>query len=112
DRPRIDSRLSRERRPHDARRIPWRVADLLARVVLRPGDAGALEPIEALRRVGIDDHHRFQVRAFTLRDERGREVGDAKLGNAGADFLRRQRGAFAELDREVDPGLAVPTLLL
>src|SRR5205823_588363 len=89
-----------------------RIADLLAREVLDALDARALEPVHALRRVGIDVEHGDRVGALALGDEHAAHVRESDRIRAGADLLRRERRAFARLEVEIDAFLLVPTELL
>src|SRR5262249_43819605 len=58
---RIDPDLLGQGRPHRARAVARRIADLLPGEILDVADAGTLEPIESLRRIGIDVHHAHGV---------------------------------------------------
>ena len=100
-----------ERRPHHARAVAGRVADLLAGEVLDAGDARALEPVHALRRIGIHVEHRHGIGALALGDQHAGHVGQAERRRARADALRRQGRALARLEVEVDAFLGVPAEL-
>ena len=107
-----DPRGLGEGRPHHPRGVAGRVADLVARKILGAVHAVALQPVEGLPGIGIDAHQRHDVGALALRHQHGGEIGDAERRAAGADLQRRDAGALADLDGEVDAGLLVPALRL
>ena len=72
----------RQRRPHRARAVAGRIADLLAGEILEAVDAGALEPVEALRRIGVDVHQADEVEALAAEQQHARHVGQAELRGA------------------------------
>src|SRR6185312_11058202 len=101
-----------ESRPHHARSITRRVADLAAGKILRTAHAGALEPIESLSGIGIDAHQRHRIGALAARDQHGREIGNAERRATRPDLERRYARSLAYLDAEIDAGLLVPPLRL
>jgi hypothetical protein len=104
---RIDADLLRQRRPHGARAVARGIADLLAGEVLHAGDAGALEPIEPLRRIGIDVHHADGVETLAAEQQHARHVGEPELRLPSADLLGRGGGTASGLEIDVDAGLLV-----
>ena len=107
-----DAHIGGESRPHLAGRVPRRVADLLAGEVFRRLDAGTLQPVEAVGRIGVDvvDGHRLGPLGDGNEDRR--QVGQADFVFADAGALRRQGRALALFDVEVDTGVFVPAHLL
>ena len=101
-----------ERRPDRPRAVAGRVADLLAGEVLDRLDSRALQPVQALRRVGVDVEDADRVGALAAQRQRVRHVGQADRVGAGGDLLHRHRRALAGLEVEVDAGVLVPAHLL
>src|SRR5262249_59763749 len=87
-------------------------ADLFAGEILEPGDAGALEPIEPLRRVGINVHDADEVETLAAEQQHAGHVGETELRRAGADLLRRCSRAASGLEVDVEAGVFVPAHLL
>ena len=102
DRVRIDAVRLRQRRPHRARAVARRIADLLAGEILQAIDAGALEPVEALRRIGVDVHQADEIEALAAEEQHAGHVGQAELRGARGDLLRRSRRAAPGLELDVD----------
>src|SRR5262249_35232520 len=75
--------------------------------ILDVADAGTLQPIKSLRRIGIDVHHAHEVETLAAEQEHARHVGEAELRLAGADLLCRGRRAAPGLEIDVEPGLFV-----
>ena len=110
DRVRREARRLGKGRPHHARGIARRVADLAAGKILRAVHARALEPVEGLAGIGIDAHQRDRIGALAAGDQHGRKIRNAERRAARADLERRNARSLADLDAEIDPGLLVPAL--
>src|SRR5262249_18006055 len=88
------------------------IADLLAGEIVDAANAGALEPIESLWRVGVDVHHAHGVEALAAEEEHAGHVGKAELGLTGAHLLPRGSRAAPGLEGDGEPGLFVEAHLL
>ena len=92
--------------------VAGRIADLLAGEILDRLDAGALEPVQALRRVGIDVHQADQVQALAAEQQHAGHVGETELRGARRDLLGGGGRAATGLEVDVDAGVFVPAHLL
>src|SRR5262249_60432497 len=106
-----DADLLGQSRPHRARAVARGIADLLAGEIGDAADAGTLEPIESLRRIGIDVHHAHGVDTLAAEEQHARHVREAELRLTGAHLLRRSRPAAPGLEADVEAGLFVETHL-
>ena len=108
NRVRRDARGLGEGRPHHARGVAGRIADLAARKILRTVHAIALEPIEGLAGIGIDAHQRDGVGALAAGHQHGRKIGDPERSAARSHLERGDARALADFDAEIDSGLLIP----
>ena len=85
-----------------------RVSDLLAFEVLWPADAGILQNVDGVRRLGVDDGNELGGNLIVAAPENdGGCVGKANLGGTGCHLLHGVGGALAahDLDVEILPGV-------
>src|ERR1700751_3265337 len=83
-----------------------------AGMIVDAADAGTLEPIEALRRIGVDVHYAHGIHALAAEEEHAGHIGKAELRLTGAALLRRGRRAASGLEIDVEAGLFVVAHLL